>query len=309
VTGRFGKLTASKKIARHFLPHYHTDGNHRRATALTIPALFVYLQLLIVLTASLWLIGLKFPHILGTASFGADQIIALTNAKRAQNGLSVLSQNSLLTQAATAKANDMIASDYWAHNSPKGRTPWSFISAASYHYVFAGENLARDFNDASSVVDAWMDSPSHRSNLLDPNFKEIGVAVESGKLGGREGTLVVQMFGTSISQIPSQEPLALASPSPGASPLIQPFSPQPAVAQLPTVTRAPEATVLATRKFSIAKSASLLTVSLIFALFLVEVLITLKRSHLRLRRGVLAHLMILGFALFCVWYAVAGAIR
>lgn len=305
---RFGKLTASKKIARHFLPHYHTDGNHRRATALSIPALFVYLQLLIVLTASLWLVGLKFPHILGTASFSADQIIVLTNAKRTQNGFSPLSQNSLLTQAATAKANDMFANDYWAHNSPKGKTPWNFISAAGYKYVFAGENLARDFNDAASVVDAWMDSPSHRSNLLDSNFKEIGVAVENGKFGGREETLVVQMFGTSIAQVPSQEPLAQATPAPQianeSSQLENTVNREPI-----TVNSAEQATVLATHKFSIAKGASLLVIGLMFFLFLLEVSITLRRSHLKLRRGVLAHLMILGFVLFCVWYAVAGAIR
>ncbi|OGD88822.1 hypothetical protein A3F45_00980 [Candidatus Curtissbacteria bacterium RIFCSPHIGHO2_12_FULL_41_17] len=314
------------KLSKHFVP-YHHEGKQHRAHAISLLALFGYLQILIIFTAGLYLIKLKAPEILGQATYTAAQIINLTNSKRAQNGLGPLSQNAFLDNAASLKAQNMFGEDYWAHNSPSGKTPWSFITSAGYRYLFAGENLARDFNDASSVVDAWMNSPSHRSNLLDANFKEIGVAVSDGKLTGREGTLVVQMFGSAVSQVPTQ-PFAQSSPSPAPaqSPTTTPkavakASPAPfAAGQAPSPTPEPliavaqeiapttEATVLASRRFSIAKIASLVLVGLIFTLFLVEAVVTIKRSDLQLRREVIAHLMLLGFVLIAVWYAVSGAI-
>ena len=302
-----------QKITKHFVPHRNEQGQHQRALALTVPALFLYLQILVVLTAGLYLIRLKAPHILGTAQFTAEQIIALTNAKRLQNGLASLSYNDSLSRAANAKASDMMARDYWAHNSPIGDTPWSFITRTGYRYIFAGENLARDFNDAGSVVDAWMNSPSHRSNLLDKNFKEIGVAVVNDKFGSRESTLVVQMFGTAVSQAPATQPLAQ---TPGEG-LGQQIKPSPvAVAQAPAspgpatgaVSNPTEVTVLATKQFSIAKGAALGLVSFIFLLFALEIVVTLRRADVRLRSGIIAHLALLAFVLFAVWYAVQGAI-
>jgi len=316
-------LVIHRKIARHFLPSLDDDGRHRRAIALTVPALFLYLQILVVLTAGLYIIRLKAPSILGTASFSALQIINLTNKEREKSALSPLSLNQQLTQAANAKAADMFDSDYWAHNSPGGKTPWSFISAAGYKYVFAGENLARDFNDAGSVVNAWMDSPSHRSNLLDKNFKEIGVAVVNGKFSGRESTLVVQMFGSAVSQIPEKEPLAEVLDNQTASETNQESSRETLDnssqftvdsspfdfaqgGQQETVSQ--QTAVLATRQFSIAKGISLFLVSFVFFLFALEILISLKKAHLRVRPGVIAHILLLGFVLFAVWYAVQGAI-
>jgi hypothetical protein len=326
-----------RKIARHFLPHFYVESKfalsfpephkvHHRAHALSLFSLFMYLQVLVAVTAGLYVIKLKAPGILGEVTFGADQIIAQTNAKRSENGLAPLASNSLLASAASAKAADMFANDYWAHNSPSGKTPWSFISAAGYRYVFAGENLARDFTDPGSVVNAWMNSPSHRSNLLDKNFREIGVAVVSGELTGREGILVVQMFGSGVSQIPTSQPLAAASPSPQAS--VAPTakasilpSPTPEISPVPVPTevalvpleftqtgQSRETTVLATRQFSIAKGVSLALVGFIFMLFALEILVTLRRAHVGLRSGVVAHLSLLGFVMFAVWYAVGGSI-
>ena len=295
---------------KHLLPHKHEDDSHHQAHALSPFAFFTYIQILIIVIAGLYLIRIKAPHILGTASFSAEQIIDLTNAKREKNNQPALIQNSLLTKAAQNKVQDMFANNYWAHTSQKGRTPWSFITNAGYRYLYAGENLARDFHNASSVVDAWMNSPSHRANLLDSNFKEIGVAVASGDFDGRESILVVQEFGTGISQIPTEEPLV------NAQPLIpQPDNgqiapaPQPVIAQdtsLQSINS--EVTVLASRKYAIAKIVSLFMVSGIFLLFTVEFAVVLRKKHLKLRSGLLAHIMLLGFVLFAVWYAAAGAV-
>lgn len=322
----YTNLVIHHKILKHFIPHTHENGDKHHAHAVSLGALFVYLQVLVVLTGSLYLIRLKAPQILGKASFGIQQIVDLTNAKRKENGLSSLSTNALLNQAAQTKAADMFGSNYWAHNSPSGRTPWSFISAAGYKYVYAGENLARDFTDAGSVVNSWMASSSHRSNILDKNFQEIGVAVESGNLDGREGILVVQMFGTAVSQIPTQEPLVQVVPTPQptgttagkavakapSSPSILPTPTSPptpvAIAQLTnTPTQAP-ATVLASRQFSIARLSSLAIIGFIFLLFSLEVLISVRRTDLKVRSAVIAHLGLLGFVLLAVWYAVQGAV-
>ncbi len=127
-----------------------------------------------------------------------------TNQQREKNGLDDLKMNDQLTNAAQAKADDMFAKNYWAHNSPDGTTPWVFIKGAGYDYVYAGENLARGFNSAQDVVDAWMASPDHKANLLSPNFKDVGFAVKHGKLSGEETFLVVQEFGSKeVPVVPS----------------------------------------------------------------------------------------------------------
>lgn len=146
--------------------------------------------------------------ILGYASnITVGQVVEQTNAQRAGAGLSTLTYNTQLAQAAIAKAQNMFANNYWAHTSPTGLEPWDFIKSAGYTYKIAGENLARDFDSTSPMVDAWMNSPTHRANIMNPRYQETGVAVIDGSLGGIETTLVVQMFGapsqTSVVQEPS----------------------------------------------------------------------------------------------------------
>lgn len=324
-------------VHHNVIPHLHEDGAEHHAHALSVFALFGYLAVFVVVIAGFGVIRVTAPQILGAVTFSADQIISLTNVKRSENGLGQVTANQLLANAAAAKAANMFSENYWAHNSPSGKTPWTFIQAAGYKYVYAGENLARDFTDAQSVVNAWMNSPSHKSNLLDKNFKEIGVAVANGNLTGQEGILVVQMFGSGLSQIPA--PLAQASPSPVAvaSPTSQAVAgnvtspkpsptPSPAESPTPTPTQAPvvaradllvpvpseqpgsEVTVLASRQFSISKIISLALVGFVFLLFVTEVVMVARREHLHLRSGLLAHLGILAFLLLLIWYAVGGAV-
>ncbi len=140
--------------------------------------------------------GIK-PDILGYATqINPSDIISLTNEERSKSGAGPVTVNSQLNQAAAAKAADMFANNYWAHTSPKGVEPWFFVSQSGYKYQHAGENLARDFSSASSIVSAWMNSPTHKKNLLDGRYTDIGVAVVDGFINGVETTLVVQLFGT-----------------------------------------------------------------------------------------------------------------
>ncbi|MDP2671529.1 MAG: CAP domain-containing protein [bacterium] len=128
-----------------------------------------------------------------------NEVISLTNEQRISNGVRGLKESALLDQAAQKKAADMFAKDYWAHFAPDGTSPWHFFDIVGYKYSAAGENLARDFQTSEGVVQGWMNSPSHKENLLNKNYTEIGVAVVNGSLQGEQTTLVVQLFARSTA--------------------------------------------------------------------------------------------------------------
>lgn len=176
-----------------FFPH---ESNNHKAKALHLSSLFVYLAIFISLQFSFNVLQKTNPSVLGIASdISIERLLLLTNKKREEYGQSPLKINQELSLAATQKAKDMFTNDYWAHNSPQGKTPWDFIIATHYKYIYAGENLAKDFANSDGVVDAWMKSPSHRENMLQGRYEDIGFAVVNGNLNGEETTLVVQMFG------------------------------------------------------------------------------------------------------------------
>ncbi len=148
-------------------------------------------------------------NVLGFAtSITAEQAISETNIKRQELGLSPLTTNPVLTQAARLKAADMFANQYWAHTSPQGKEPWDFMRLSGYTYQAAGENLARDFSETGEMVEAWMNSPTHRANIVNPRFQEIGIAVVDGRFEGVDTTLVVQMFGRPRATEPAVAPAA-----------------------------------------------------------------------------------------------------
>lgn len=180
------------KLLAIFFPHH---SNKHKAHAIKAPAIFSYIVFLILLQIFLRVFSVPGSHVLGiSTNISTADIINLTNERRIAQGVRPVKENALLNAAAAAKAKDMIAQNYWAHFAPDGKTPWGFISQAGYKYSVAGENLARDFDTSSAVVVAWMNSPSHKQNLLDNSFTEIGVAVTEGNLNGVNGSLVVQMF-------------------------------------------------------------------------------------------------------------------
>jgi uncharacterized protein YkwD len=138
------------------------------------------------------------------SEIASDTLINLTNQDRQKYGLPILKQNLALNTAAFAKANDMFNKQYWDHFGPNGETPWQFIKASGYQYVYAGENLAKGFQTSEGVEQAWMASPTHRENILSPNYQEIGIAVVTGDLKGEYVVLVVQMFGNVTTSIYEQ---------------------------------------------------------------------------------------------------------
>lgn len=186
-------LGMRNKIKFLFTPQ---EENNYRAKILSPSYLALFVFIFLFSQTLINFFALVRPGVLGYSStITPEKIIELTNQERAGNGLSVLKLNGLLSQAAQEKAEDMFNFDYWAHKSPAGKEPWVFLREAGYSYQVAGENLARDFSDPGSVVNAWMRSPTHRENILNYKFKEVGVAVVDGALGGIQTTLVVQFFG------------------------------------------------------------------------------------------------------------------
>jgi len=126
----------------------------------------------------------------------AEKIIELTNQSRMEVGRGILIENEKLSLAAESKVKDMIANNYFSHTSPSGITPWKWIENQNYDYNYAGENLAMDFHSTEKMQKAWMASPTHRANILNEKYHEIGTAVKIGKLSGHETTVVAVMFGS-----------------------------------------------------------------------------------------------------------------
>ena len=123
-----------------------------------------------------------------------SEIVFLTNDERAALGAPRLLSSKLLEAAAQNKAEDMAARGYFAHATPEGKGPWTWLKEAGYEYRYAGENLAVRFVDSRDAVKAWMDSPSHRANIAKPQYTSIGVGVAQGFYEGRPATYVVQYF-------------------------------------------------------------------------------------------------------------------
>lgn len=130
-----------------------------------------------------------------------EKVIELVNKDRAANNEPALVSNNQLTEAARAKADDMVANQYFSHTSPNGLTPWHWIEQSGYSYKYAGENLAIHFDDAELQEQAWMNSPKHRENLLNSNYQDIGVAVKVFDQDGHKTVVAVQMFGLSAATV------------------------------------------------------------------------------------------------------------
>lgn len=178
-----------------FIP---TKDNKYKPYLLRKVALVVYSLILVFVNSFGGIFGISQAQ---ASNITPDNIIALTNQERAASGLNTLKTDSRLAAAALAKANNMFAEQYWDHFGPNGETPWQFIRAEGYNYVYAGENLAKGFQTSEGVHEAWMASPTHAANIMSVNYKDVGVAVVQGVLLGKQTTLVVQMFGNLTQQV------------------------------------------------------------------------------------------------------------
>jgi uncharacterized protein YkwD len=124
------------------------------------------------------------------------EMLARVNEARKKAGLAPLRSNALLDKAAQRHAEDMLARGYFAHESPEGKTVRERAKAAGYDWRAIGENVAEGQFSVDEVMDTWLRSPGHRRNILDPDFKELGVGLALGRSGEAYRVVWTQAFGT-----------------------------------------------------------------------------------------------------------------
>ena len=287
-----------------FTPHL---SNNFRARLLHNSGLVLVIGILFTANVFVRLLDNTSLHILGfTSTITESDVVRLTNQERISSGLSPLSYNETLADAARRKAANMFEENYWAHNSPSGKSPWVWFQQAGYNYTNAGENLAKDFGNADRLMSAWMNSPTHRDNIVSAKYQDIGVAVVPGTIGGQETVLVVQLFGTTSGGAVPQIAEIVAKPETKGAAVPEPVEPVELVAppQEPTVT-APAPRI---DEFDLKKTLSLVTTALLM-LALVMDLIIAESSSLSRRVGKnWAHLLFVNVILILATYVQAGRI-
>lgn len=185
-----------KKIHHWTIPY---AGNDHKPHIIRHKSLHFYSAVILItkifLVASLFVI---YPSVAQFSTITSNHILALVNNERQQRGLPALVLNVDLNKAAESKAQDMIVHNYFSHTSPDGVKPWVWFNQASYDYTYAGENLALNFVEAEDAFKAWLESPSHRDNIVNPRYQEMGLSVKIGEINNKQATIVVQLFGARL---------------------------------------------------------------------------------------------------------------
>ena len=142
---------------------------------------------------------LKFQNLLTI-----DGTVFWTNEERKKYNLSALKSSQKLNQIAERRLKDMAQNQYFGHYSPTGRAVGDEAETLNYKFLAIGENIAMgNFKDDGDLVDAWMNSPEHRENILSQKYTQIGISVEEILFEGKNTWLAVQIFGRPLSDCPS----------------------------------------------------------------------------------------------------------
>ncbi len=175
------------------------------------------------------------PNVLAySTSMSRAALLAENNASRAANGKAGFTLNTQLNNSAQAKAQNMADNNYWAHVAPDGTQPWFFFEAAGYSYSAAGENLAYGFESSNAVNQGWMNSPTHKANILG-DYTEVGFGfVNAPSYQGGEYTIVVAHYGKPLAYTP---PPVVSQPTPAPTPVAAAATPTP---QAPTTNNTPQ---------------------------------------------------------------------
>lgn len=226
-----------KTFTKYFVPHPSNDHQpHLLRTRGILACLAVVLLIELVFLVQILVV---FPNANFLATIVATVLVDKTNTSRTDAELPPLAVSHTLEQAAALKANDMAVKGYFAHVSPDGASPWIWFEKAGYLYEYAGENLAINFTDSEDAVRAWLNSPSHRANIMNGHFSETGIGTASGKYQGRDTVFIVQLFGKPSIAAAAAVPTTEAAPSPVPSPRVVTPTPAkpttvPAVAPTPS---------------------------------------------------------------------------
>jgi len=198
------------KIKGYILP---SKENNYKSKFLQSKTLLYCVVALFVLKMAVVLVSINVPVNIFFADITKIALENFVNQTRQSIGLPVLVENERLNQAARLKAENMIQHQYFSHTSPGGVPPWFWFSKAGYSYKYAGENLAVGFFESEEVYSAWLNSPTHKANIINPNYKEIGTAIMSG-FGNNKAIVVVQEFGSQLPVVQNVVPKNNTSPEP-----------------------------------------------------------------------------------------------
>lgn len=185
-------------------PHH---SHHRIGHSLFIAGAFL---ILIVFT-------ILFPIASGnTRAFGISDIVTGSNQAREQLNKKPLYSNAALSTAAQMKAEDMAKQKYFAHTAPDGTVAWDYYKKVGYSYAVAGENLAITNESSEKVIQGWLDSPTHRDNLLNPDYNDMGIGMAAfGDYQGHKNTFVIVAFYGRMAS--NQLPAATTNPAGGTT--------------------------------------------------------------------------------------------
>lgn len=276
-----------------FLPHKDT---HKKAHLISWEGLVIYILFFILLQVGFSIISYSKPGILGiSGNVDQKRLIELTNTERQKAGLSLVKENEALNKAAALKAQNMIQENYWSHFAPSGKTPWDFILGAGYKFTYAGENLAKNFTNSDEIVKAWMASPTHRENLLNPKYQDIGIAVEEGILNGQTTILVVQEFGAT-SALAAKPPTAPSVEVQGKQIEVpkQEYNSKPDLVALAPETKAViKQQAVLFDPYKVYKTAGFSVIILITALLTLDFWVLRRRGVFRLSSHHIAHMALL----------------
>jgi len=243
-----------------------------------------------------------------------NKLFQRTNQERTNQGLPPLRYNDKLASAACNKGQDMLTYNYWAHYRPSdGTPPWYFIKKSGYEYEFAGENLAQGFLFSDAVVDGWMNSETHKANILRPEYDDVGFCVTNGILQSEETTLVVQMFGkpvttsaaagapiTEVTQAPEKDLAKILE----QKPIAKAAAPEK-VAQKQNIP-VQKASIISFESFSL--HSSLVIVSLLLLILMIDFYFAARLKIVRVSGKNLAHWLFLGSIAIALLIIRAGMI-
>lgn len=285
-----------------FIPRH---SNNYNARLLHHDILTVYL--IVALSVTLGVKHLqKTGDVLGYATdVSVQKLLELTNNEREKVNLQPLQYNEKLAEAAKNKAENMFSKNYWSHYGPAGETPWEFILGSGYQYEYAGENLAKNFLFSDGIVEAWMNSETHKENLLRSEYSDVGFAIVNGVLNGEETTLVVQMFGKPLYA-------AEAPVTPPQTNEIQ-QAPDVAVQEQATVTTVPQVLARDVSKetstfFPTYFNLNMLFFSVLLLALLFDFYFAAKLNLIRVKGKNLVHFMFIGFIMIGAFIIIRGSI-
>lgn len=127
--------------------------------------------------------GQKLTILTVTTTAQEDEVIRLVNVERSRQGLQTLAKNWELSRVARYKSADMANKGYFSHTSPTYGSPFKMMESFGIRFSSAGENIAYGQRTPQEVMNAWMNSPGHRSNILSPSYTQIGVGMAKNSSG------------------------------------------------------------------------------------------------------------------------------